>query len=216
MSRDLPPRPDFDHLRKQAKALLRTLRQQRADASLADAQHALAREYGFASWPKLKAHIEALAEAAPPPRPMFERFTQEARRALFFSRYEAAQAGRMRISPEHVLLGVIRSASGLTHTLLTTAGVTADDARTATTIGDNVGKPIAGGVEIPFQTLANAVFVAAADEADKLGHNEIATVHLLLGVLRESDSAGAFLASRGLSIESVRRAAAEAGPDQRT
>ena len=215
MSRDLPPRPDFDHLRKQAKALLHTLRQQRADATLADAQHALAREYGFASWPKLKAHLEALAEAAPPVRPMFERFTQEARRALFFSRYEAAQLGRMRIAPEHVLLGVIRGASGVTHTLLTTAGVTADDARAATTLSEHVRKPIGGG-EIPFQPLANAVFVAAADEADKLGHREIATVHLMLGVLRESDHAGTFLVSKGLSIEAVRRAAAEASPDQRT
>lgn len=216
MSRDLPPRPDFDHLRKQAKALLRTLRQQRADASLADAQYALAREYGFASWPKLKAHIEALAEAARPVRPMFERFTQEARRALFFSRYEAAQVGRTRISPEHLLLGVIRSASGLTHALLTTAGVTADDARAAMTLGDNTGQPIAGGVEIPFQPLATMVFIAAADEADKLGHGAIATVHLMLGVLRESDHAGTFLASKGLSVEAVRRAAAEASPDQRT
>jgi hypothetical protein len=216
MSRDLPSRPDFDYLRKQAKALLRTLRQQRGDASLADAQHALAREYGFASWPKLKAHIEALAEAAPPVRPMFERFTEEARRALFFSRYEAAQVGRMRISPEHVLLGVIRSATGLTQTLLTTAGVTADDARAATTLGDNVATPIGGGVEIPFQPLATAVFIAAADEADKLGHGPIATVHLVLGVLRESDQAGVFLASKGLSIEAVRQAAAEASPEQRT
>ena len=34
---------------------------QRTDpaAQLADAQHALARDYGFASWPKLKAHVEA-------------------------------------------------------------------------------------------------------------------------------------------------------------
>jgi len=216
MSRDLPSRPDFDHLRKQAKALLRILRQQRADASLADAQHALARKYGFPSWPKLKAHIEALAAAAPPARPMFERFTEHARRALFFSRYEAAQLGRMHIASEHLLLGVIRGASGLTQSLLTTAGVTADDARAAATLAEGAGKPIEERVEIPFQPLARAVFIAAAEEADRLGHEEIATVHLILGVLREADHAAAFLASKGLSIEVVRRAAAEASPDQRT
>ena len=60
MSRDLPDHPNLDHLKKQAKALLRTLREHDANASLTDAQHALAREYGFASWPKLKAHVEAL------------------------------------------------------------------------------------------------------------------------------------------------------------
>ena len=58
MSRDLPPRPNLDHLKKQAKELLQTLRQQSPDAQLADAQHALARDYGFASWPRLKAHVE--------------------------------------------------------------------------------------------------------------------------------------------------------------
>ena len=60
MSRDLPRRPDLEHLKKQAKALLRELRQRDANASLADALHAVARDYGFPSWPKLKAHVESL------------------------------------------------------------------------------------------------------------------------------------------------------------
>jgi hypothetical protein len=110
MSRDLPQRPNLDHLRKQARTVLRSMREHRADATLADALHAVAREYGFASWPKLKAHIEA------PPPPLFPRFTEAARRALFFSRYEAASAGRLQIKPEHVLLGVIRGTSGATRT----------------------------------------------------------------------------------------------------
>ena len=223
MSRDLPAHPNFDQLKKQAKALLRTLREKRADATRADAQHAVAREYGFASWPKLKSHVEALPGApdpqptTPSPRPMFDRFTHAARKALFFSRYEAAQLGRLHISPEHVLLGVIRSADeGLTQTLLTTAGVTFDEARVATTVANAPREEIVEPVEIPFQSLTKAVFIAAADEANKLGHQEIATVHLMLGVLRESDYAGTFLSSNGLSIDAVRRAAAGAQPDQLT
>ena len=47
MSRDLPARPNLDHLKKQAKELLQTMKQQDPDTQLADAQHALAREYGF-------------------------------------------------------------------------------------------------------------------------------------------------------------------------
>ena len=245
MSRDLPDRPNLDHLKKQAKALLEELRQRRANASLTDAQHQLARDYGFASWPKLKAHVQALpgqttpaaAEpleqpaggdagnrggasggggvpqpAAPAPRPMFDRFTHDAKKALFFSRFEASQLGRLRIAPEHVLLGVIRDAGGLTRTLLTTAGVTADEAREATTVA-NLPR-VDFGVEIPFQSLTKAVFVAAADEADRLGHAQIATVHLMLGVLRESDHAGAFLRAKGLTLDAVRQAAAGAQPDQ--
>src|ERR1700723_2321060 len=56
MSRQLPEKPSLEYLKKQAKELLRSMRQ----GKLADAQHALANEYGFASWAKLKSHVEAL------------------------------------------------------------------------------------------------------------------------------------------------------------
>jgi ankyrin repeat protein len=56
MSRELPATPNLEFLKKQAKALLRTMPQ----GKLADAQHALANEYGFATWAKLKSHVEAL------------------------------------------------------------------------------------------------------------------------------------------------------------
>jgi ankyrin repeat protein len=57
MSRELPEKPSLEYLKKQSKELLRGMRQ----GKLADAQHALAAEYGFATWAKLKAHVEALA-----------------------------------------------------------------------------------------------------------------------------------------------------------
>jgi ATP-dependent Clp protease ATP-binding subunit ClpA len=107
---------------------------------------------------------------------------------------------------------VLRDAGGLTRTLLTTAGVTADEAREATTVANLPREDF--GVEIPFQALTKAVFVAAADEADRLGHEQIATVHLMLGVLRESDYAGTFLRAKGLTLDAVRQAAAGAPPDQ--
>ena len=82
MSRDLPAHPTLEHLRTQAKELLRDVRQRRPDAverfralanrpasaapRLADAQHVVAREYGFASWAALKAHVESLAQSADP------------------------------------------------------------------------------------------------------------------------------------------------------
>lgn len=57
-SRSLPAKPDLRHLKDQAKDLVRA-----GDApTLAQAQLRLAREYGFASWPKLKAHVESLHE----------------------------------------------------------------------------------------------------------------------------------------------------------
>ena len=66
MSRHLPAYPSLEHLKKQAKDLLPNLRRRMPHARLADAQHAIALEYGFASWPILKAHVESLAAAANP------------------------------------------------------------------------------------------------------------------------------------------------------
>jgi hypothetical protein len=66
MSRILPPRPNLEHLRNQAKDLLRSWQREKPDAQLADAQHAIARDHGFASWPKLKMHVESLSVAGSP------------------------------------------------------------------------------------------------------------------------------------------------------
>ena len=75
MSRDLPQRPNLEHLKKQARDLLRAYNKGEAVATqrlssrtshvsklqLADAQYAIAREYGFGSWVKLKQHVESSA-----------------------------------------------------------------------------------------------------------------------------------------------------------
>jgi len=60
-SRRLPDGPNLDHLRKQAKDRLALLRVTSPGAALHDAQLALAREYGFASWPKLVQHVAAVS-----------------------------------------------------------------------------------------------------------------------------------------------------------
>ena len=54
----LPERPDLQHLKNQAKDLLK----EGTASSLADAQLSVARSYGFSSWPKLKLHVELLQE----------------------------------------------------------------------------------------------------------------------------------------------------------
>lgn len=57
--RTLPDAPDLRHLKDQAKALVKA----GVAPSLAAAQFHLARSYGFASWPKLKAHVEGMQAA---------------------------------------------------------------------------------------------------------------------------------------------------------
>ncbi|HET9905181.1 MAG TPA: hypothetical protein VFQ23_01025 [Anaerolineales bacterium] len=65
MSRNLPPHPNLEYLKKQAKDLLHELKQRNPDAQLADAQFALAREYGFASWPNLKTYVDSQSNVEP-------------------------------------------------------------------------------------------------------------------------------------------------------
>lgn len=81
MSPALPARPSLEHLKKQAKELLhsaeatepaavqrfRSLGIASSNAKLADAQHVIAREYGFSSWSVLKEHVES-AETEENPR----------------------------------------------------------------------------------------------------------------------------------------------------
>ena len=59
MSRELPDKPNFPFLQKEAKQLLRSARY----GKLAEAQHALANEYGFKTWATLKAHVESLGQS---------------------------------------------------------------------------------------------------------------------------------------------------------
>jgi hypothetical protein len=69
MSRNLPQFPNLDYLKKRAKSLLRELQRRNPGAKLTQAQHAIAREYGFASWPKLKVYVESLPHPAIEPEP---------------------------------------------------------------------------------------------------------------------------------------------------
>jgi ankyrin repeat protein len=89
----LPVDPDFDHLKKQAKQLLRGVRAQEGEAlqtiatfhpraaefaSLRDAQLALARRYGFADWEQLRAEVELRQLRAGPIGEQAERFIRHA------------------------------------------------------------------------------------------------------------------------------------------
>jgi ankyrin repeat protein len=80
MSRTLPEKPNLEHLRNQAKDLLRRYQAHDPEAiqrfaaisttaapKLADALHAVALAYGFATWPKLKDHVQSLTRVLTPP-----------------------------------------------------------------------------------------------------------------------------------------------------
>jgi uncharacterized protein (TIGR03435 family) len=136
---------------------------------------------------------------------MFERFTEQARRVLFFARYEASELGSIVIDAEHLLLGLIREGKGLTARLFADAGIALEDIRDDVIRRVGVGTKIATSAEIPFSAAAKRALQHTAEEADGLRHGHIGTEHLLLGLLREQDSIAAdVLTSRGLRLGAVR------------
>jgi hypothetical protein len=137
---------------------------------------------------------------------MFERYTERARRVLFFARYEASQLGSISIETEHLLLGLIREGKGLISRILAQANVSLADIRRQIEGRTVFREKVSTSVEIPFSPQTKRVLQFSADEADRLLHNWIGTEHLLLGLLREERSvAAAILKEAGMSLEQVRR-----------
>jgi ATP-dependent Clp protease ATP-binding subunit ClpA len=136
---------------------------------------------------------------------MFERFTERARRVLFFARYEASQLGSLSIETEHLLLGVLREGKGLTSRLFSESHLSLDEVRRAIEARSVFREKVSTSVEIPFSPESKRVLQFAMDESGRLGHSFIGTEHLLLGLLREERSdAAQLLNERGLRLDVVR------------
>jgi len=136
---------------------------------------------------------------------MFERYTERARRVLFFARYEASQMGSRNIAPEHLLLGLIREGEEITRQLFQRARVEMDAVKSEIESRSEIQEKISTSVEIPLSQETKKVLHYAAEEAEALMHKYVGTEHLLLGLLREKSSlAGQILAEKGMKVFSVR------------
>src|SRR5262249_12762915 len=141
---------------------------------------------------------------------MFERYTEQARRALFFARYECSQLGSPSIETKHLLLGLIRESRGLTAHIITRSVSLETLRREIEERAPAVVEKIPTSVEIPFSAEVQRVLNHAADEADRLKHSYTGTEHLLLGLLREESSvAASILISHGARLHDARQALAE-------
>src|SRR5271154_331951 len=115
---------------------------------------------------------------------MFERYTEKARRVIFFARYEASQFGQTCIETEHLLLGILREDKALTNRFLRNhASVESIRKKIEdhTTIRDKVST----SVDLPLSNECKRVLAYAAEEAQGMAHHNIGTEHLFLGLLRE-------------------------------
>ncbi|MDD5541675.1 MAG: ATP-dependent Clp protease ATP-binding subunit [Acidobacteriia bacterium] len=135
---------------------------------------------------------------------MFERYTEKARRVIFFARYEASQFGSPHIESEHLLLGLLREDKGLTNRFLRShAGV--ESIRKQIEGRTILREKVSTSVDLPLSQECKRVLMYAAEEAEKLGSKHIGTEHLLLGLLREDQCfAAELLRERGLKLSVIR------------
>jgi ATP-dependent Clp protease ATP-binding subunit ClpC len=141
---------------------------------------------------------------------MFERYTEKARRVIFFARYEASQFGSPYIETEHMLLGILREDKALTNRFLRTHS-SVESIRKQIEAHTTIREKVSTSVDLPLRNECKRVLAYAAEEADQLAHKHLGTEHLLLGLLREENSFAAnILKERGVQLASVREGLAEA------
>jgi len=135
---------------------------------------------------------------------MFERFTEKARRVIFFARYEASQFGSPYIETEHLLLGLLREDKVLTNRFLGSPEMS-EAVRKEIEQQTKVREKITTSVDLPLSNEGKRVLAYSAEEAERLNHKHIGTEHLLLGLLREGECfAASLLHARGVHLEPVR------------
>ena len=107
---------------------------------------------------------------------MFERYTEGARRVIFFARYEASQTGSPYIETPHLLLGLLRQGAQLFRQLgITAAEPVAEECRKAVGVGRT---KLSTSVDLPLSNESKKVLAWAADEAERLGSKGIGVQHL--------------------------------------
>src|SRR6476646_4394945 len=142
-------------------------------------------------------------------RSMFERYTEKARRVIFFGRYEASQFGSPYIETEHLLLGLLREDKALTNRFLR-GHAQVEAIRKQVEDHTILREKVSTSVDLPLSEEAKRVLIHAAEEAERLSHKHIGTEHLLLGLLRgETSFAARILNEHGIRLEALREQLAE-------
>ncbi len=135
---------------------------------------------------------------------MFERYSEKARRTIFFARYEASLFGSPYIETEHLLLGLLREDKALANRFLRSHAAV-ESIRKQIEGHTAPGEKVPTSVDLPLSQECKRVLAYGAEEAERLNHKPIDSEHLLLGLLREERCfAAQLLRQQGLRLDSVR------------
>src|SRR5579863_5426859 len=136
---------------------------------------------------------------------MFEKYTETARKVIFYARYEASQFGCEHIDTEHLLLGILREDGPLALRLF-------KEPEKVASIRQRIEKQfprrekISTTVDLPLSADCKRVLTYGAEEAERLQDDYIAPEHFLLGLLREPGCvASKIMVENGLTASQVER-----------
>jgi ATP-dependent Clp protease ATP-binding subunit ClpA len=134
----------------------------------------------------------------------FERFTERAKRVLTLAQEEAERSHHSYIGTEHLLLGLLREGDGVAAKVLTNLGIEIGVVRS--TIESILGRNERIRIRqiIPASPVKKVIELSF-EEARRMGHNNVGTEHLLLGLLLEGEAIAAHvLQDLGATVEKVR------------
>jgi methylmalonyl-CoA/ethylmalonyl-CoA epimerase len=147
---------------------------------------------------------------------MFEKYTEAARRVIFYARYEASETRSDVIGAEHLLLGLLHDNAESLSRLLP-PGMTVGEVRRRVAAAAAGREKLGVSVELPLSAEAKKALAFAHEEAELLSHRHIGPEHLALGLLRvEGSLAETILREHGVGLVGLREKLSGASPDSST
>jgi hypothetical protein len=145
---------------------------------------------------------------------VFERFTESARRVLFFARYEAGRAGAASIEPDHLLFGLLRDTDTVARRVLERHRLDVQRLHHQLEARGGDTSALPPSAEITFSAASKRTLDLADEEADRIGLGHVGSEHVLLALLRDPDSsAGRLLQEYGLRLHDVRNTVLQLGAE---
>ena len=133
-------------------------------------------------------------------------FTDTLRKALAGAREEAIRLQHDHVGTEHILLGLVRDADGITAAVFSNLSVRPEQVRERAEELVRPGSASVAARELPYTSRAKKVLEFAMAAARDFGHDYVGTEHLLLGLLRQRDGIAAEVLNRlGMTLELTRQ-----------
>lgn len=134
---------------------------------------------------------------------MWKQLTQKARKAIFLAQEEAGRLGYSNVGPEHLLLALAREDDCMAVRILDGLGLDAGTVRAKTMRQLSRGNETLSQ-EMQLTTEAKAVIDLAFSESRQMKEDWVGTEHLLLGIVRSTESTAAkVLADLGADMMNV-------------